>query len=254
MDDSPLTQLLQRLVNVPVPARKPSLGERLTNYAMGGKAQVPVPPPMPTVRRIQTPPPFSAPAQAADQVEQTPSGFKDIGQLIDSLPEMGSGYHGMPVPEKKPIKSMNDLLNKISYVESSNNPNAKSKTSSARGLFQITKGTWDGLVNKYGKEYGIDQEDWMDPGAQRLMASMLLQDNKAHLEKSLDRDVLPEELYVAHFMGPAGAAQLMKSLDSQIPAYKLFPDAAKANRSLFFADNKPRTPKELYNVLINKVR
>jgi hypothetical protein len=55
-------------------------------------------------------------------------------------------------------------------VESSLDPNAGAKTSSAKGLFQITKPTWNELVSKHGARYGIPGgADIHDPYYNSLM-------------------------------------------------------------------------------------
>ena len=43
-------------------------------------------------------------------------------------------------------------------VESSLNPNAKAKTSSAAGLFQFIESTWEGMVERHGAKVGLGKE------------------------------------------------------------------------------------------------
>lgn len=145
-----------------------------------------------------------------------------------------------------------NLLHAIAATESSLNPEAKAKTSSASGLFQITKPTFRRLVEKYGKQYGITMRDVMNPDANAIMAAHLTAENSDSLGKALGREITPGESYIAHFLGARGAAMLLKA-DPNKPAYKLFPQAAKANRSLFFDERRPRTVGELAYNLESKV-
>lgn len=145
-----------------------------------------------------------------------------------------------------------DLLQAIAETESSLNPQAKASTSSASGLFQITKDTWRNLVAKYGKETGIAMKDIMNPRANAIMAAYLTKENADKVSKALGRGITAGESYIAHFMGAAGATKLLQADDNKL-AWKLFPQAAKANKSIFFAGKTPRTVGELKSILANKV-
>jgi len=159
---------------------------------------------------------------------------------------------GQPKESRNHDTTNQNLLNKIAKVESGGNPNARSNTSSASGLFQFTDSTWKEMVNKHGKEYGITNRDKNDPEAQKIMAQKLLDDNKKYLTKALERNPSNGELYLAHFMGAGGAAKLISSNPSQVAA-RIFPKEAKANKAIFFSGNRPRTTKEVYNLITTKV-
>jgi hypothetical protein len=145
------------------------------------------------------------------------------------------------------------LLQAVAKTESALNPDAQSKTSTASGLFQITAPTWKRLVSKYGAEHGIKASDINDPEANAIMASYLTRDNAEGLAKNLGREVTPEESYTAHFMGLSGATKLLKADDNENAA-KLFPQAAKANKFIFFAKGKPLTVAELKSKLAAKIQ
>lgn len=145
-----------------------------------------------------------------------------------------------------------DILSKISRVESNNNPNARSRNSSASGLFQFTNSTWKDLVKKYGSEYNISFNDKNDPKAQTILARKLLEDNKSFLEKELNRNPTDGELYLAHFLGANGAKKLINSDPNQL-AVRIFPKEASANRTIFFKGSKPRTVEEVYDLITSKI-
>lgn len=141
-------------------------------------------------------------------------------------------------------------------LESSLNPNAKAGTSSAAGLYQFTGGTWLTTLDRHGADHGYG---WAgaaiergkvadpamrsqvmalryDPDASALMAAELASDNRDVLVGVLGREPDPSELYLAHFLGAAGASKFLTALQSDPgqSAAALFPQAAEANRGIFY--------------------
>ncbi len=175
-----------------------------------------------------------------------------------------------------------NYLLKTAMRESSLNCNAKSNTSSACGLFQFTEQSWLGTMKQDGADLGLGQyADAIsqnasgryvvtDPAARReilalrkdpevsaLMAGAYTSDSRDRLEGSLGRSVNGGELYIAHFLGAGGATKLISSAQDMpnAPADALFPAAAAANRSIFYArDGSPRTVSDVYNNLVSKHR
>lgn len=145
-----------------------------------------------------------------------------------------------------------NLLHTIAAAESNLNPLAKNPNSSAKGLFQMTQGTWKQMVNKYGDQFGIGYKDINDPQANATMAAMLTQDNAARMQNKLGRAPTTGEIYLAHFMGVPGAVKLMQNPDAK--AASLFPAAAKANRSLFFDGSTAKTAATVYHEITGKVQ
>ena len=72
--------------------------------------------------------------------------------------------------------------------------------------------------------------------------------NAAYLRGRVGREPGAGDLYAAHFLGPAGAGKLMEAMDSRpgASAVSLFPEAAAANRSIFYRQGRPATVAELY--------
>ena len=154
------------------------------------------------------------------------------------------------------------LLLKTAKRESALNPNAKAPTSSAAGLFQFIEQTWLGTLKRHGAKHGLSGAAAaitqtssgrysvndpqarasilglrFDPQASATMAAELTAGNAAYLRGRLGRDPTGGELYAAHFLGPAGAAQLIQAAEKSpnITGASLFPQAAQSNRSIFFA-------------------
>lgn len=157
--------------------------------------------------------------------------------------------------------------------ESGFNPGAKARTSSASGLFQFVDQTWLATLKKHGSKYGyaryadlisqgadgryrVEGDEArkavlglkMDPHAASLMAGELASDHASYLRGRVGRTPTSGELYAAHFLGPQGSARLIQAatVSPTANAAAMFPEAAQANRSIFYRDGRPTTVGELY--------
>ena len=132
--------------------------------------------------------------------------------------------------------------------------------------------TWRATVKQHGAEHGYGQYAdlihrggdgrWrvegsarnvvldlrFDPQAASTMAAELTASNAAYLRGRTGREPGAGDLYAAHFLGPGGAAQLMEAMASRpgTSAVALFPQAAAANRSIFYRDGRPATVAEVH--------
>lgn len=173
-----------------------------------------------------------------------------------------------------------DYLLKTAMRESSLDCDAKSKTSSACGLFQFTEQSWLGTLKKHGAELGLGAQAEAisqtakgrytvanaaqrteilalreDPHVSALMAGAYTQDSAEILESRIGREASEGELYIAHFLGAGGASKLIAAAEDtpNARADTLFPAAAAANRSIFYAkDGSPRTAAEVHANLVAK--
>lgn len=169
-----------------------------------------------------------------------------------------------------------DFLMRTARRESGYNPLAHAPTSSAAGLFQFVEQTWLGVMKRHGAAHGyaryadlIQQTGdgryavagegarkavmdlRFDPGASATMAGELAGEHAAYLRGRTGREPTGGELYAAHFLGPQGSAKLIDALQ-RAPgsrAADLFPDAADANRGVFYRNGQPRTVAEVYGDL-----
>jgi hypothetical protein len=170
-----------------------------------------------------------------------------------------------------------DYLLETAVRESALDPRAKAPTSSARGLFQFIESTWLATVKQEGAKFGLAREAAAiersadgsyfvrdrgaraqilklreNPEVASLMAGALAARNAAELAPTLGREPTSGELYAAHFLGAGGARRLiaLKGAHPNAPADAAFPEAARANRPIFYrADGSPRTTQEVYAVL-----
>lgn len=138
-------------------------------------------------------------------------------------------------------------------IESDFRPKVGAGTSSATGLFQFIKSTWNDMLRKYGAKYGIPMDTPpTDARANALMGAEFLRENRDGLSKFLGREPTDVDLYAAHFMGLGGARKFM-SMNGNAIAAQAMPDAARANEPIFYANGKARTRDEVMEELNRRV-
>lgn len=173
-----------------------------------------------------------------------------------------------------------DYLVKTAQRESSFNPVAKARTSSATGLFQFIESTWLETLKEAGPQHGLGKYSdaiertrggkyrvsdpamrqeildlRKDPEVSSLMAGALTQKNAAHLTNKLGRNPTEGELYMAHFLGATGASRLISAAESNGDARAdgMFSAQARANKAIFYNRNgSARSMAEVYDVIVSK--
>lgn len=155
--------------------------------------------------------------------------------------------------------------------ESSFTPDIKASTSSAQGLFQFIERTWLEVVRDFGPKYGMEfaaasvtsvngqltvanesDREWIlglrtNPYLSAVMAAEMLKRDKAKIERRIGRELDRSELYLMHFLGAESAGKLLELVGAKPKqsAPKVFPAAAKANKTLFFAQAKKKKVRHL---------
>jgi hypothetical protein len=205
--------------------------------------------------------------------------------LFTSLPASEGAGAGSDSPVTSAIKDAAgrtgvsfDYLIKTAERESRLDPQAKAPTSSASGLFQFLEQTWLGLVRSDGARLGmagaanavVAVRDGRltisdpqlkarvlalrdDPKVASTAAGVFTARNREALTGTLGRPPSEGELYIAHFLGAGGAAQLVKLAEIKpgANAASYFGEAASANRGIFYErSGRPRTAAEVYHALI----
>lgn len=197
---------------------------------------------------------FSALRQRANEIRKQQEAERPTRQSKQRTAADRSGVRDIIRDAAEVVGEDDDLAIRIASAESSLKPGAKAKTSSATGLFQITQGTWNALVRKYGKQLGVGYADRDDPRANSLMGMVLTKENRANLRGGLGREPTDGEVYAAHFMGAGSAKKLIKNRNSGSSAVRAFPKAAKSNPNIFYdKDGRERSIAEVYQLLERKV-
>lgn len=193
---------------------------------------------------------------------ETPSANPVVNAIREGAEKTGAGF---------------DYLLKTAQRESALDPEVKAKTSSATGLFQFIEQTWLAMVKQEGPKQGLgnlasaistDESGRLsvsdaaarekilqlrnDPQVASVMAGALTQKNREQLTSTLGRQPQAGELYMAHVLGARGASDLIRTAEADPTriAARDFPDAAAANRGIFFDKaGRARSAQEVYGVL-----
>lgn len=206
---------------------------------------------------------------------------------------MNTSYHSLsnqriPAPVAQAVQSASTrtgidfgYLMDVARVESNYDSDAQASTSSARGLFQFTNQTWLSTINRHGATHGLawaadavgrdsngrfavrdpalkDQIMSLrdDPAVASSMAAALTSDNRAYLEPRIGRPAESVDLYLAHFLGSAGAVNFLSAMaaDPDQAGAPLMPDAAAANTSIFYGkDGRMRSLTEIRDLFRSKL-
>ncbi|HEY4774120.1 MAG TPA: transglycosylase SLT domain-containing protein [Xanthobacteraceae bacterium] len=194
--------------------------------------------------------------------------------------ESGSGVVGAIRTAARATGTSFEYLLATARAESGLKPRASAATSSARGLFQFIERTWLATFKQAGPSLGYARYadaivsspsghyQVADPALRRAilalrddaqvsaaMAGALTRDNAGRLSQRLGRSPSESELYMAHFLGASGAARLISfaAASPDLPAAKVFPAAARANRGIFYdGQGRPRQVSEVYGVLAGR--
>ncbi len=177
-------------------------------------------------------------------------------------------------------------LDRLIVQESGGDPNARAPTSSATGHAQFIDSTWLGMVKRYGGRYGagdlaqrivqtrgggfrVDDANTRrqildmrtDPAWAAIMAGHFARENESTLRAQLRRPIREGEVYLAHFLGAEQAAALLRAADQdrdtrgRRPATQFVtPQAAEANRSIFYEGRRARTANEVVTLQTRKFR
>ncbi|NHF73848.1 peptidoglycan DD-metalloendopeptidase family protein [Paracoccus xiamenensis] len=108
------------------------------------------------------------------------------------------------------------LIGRIIQVESAGNARARNPLSTASGLGQFIESTWLRMIRSYRPDLLASMsraevlELRFNPDLSREMVRRLAQENEAYL-RARGHDITAGRLYLAHFLGPAGADQALRA-------------------------------------------
>ena len=158
---------------------------------------------------------------------------------------------------------------------------ARAQTSSATGLFQFIDSTWLAMVRDHGAKYGLAQyanaiqgasgsparvadpamrQQILDlrynPDVSAAMAAEYAASNKATLERNLGRSAGAADLYMAHFLGAAGASRFLATMASSpnAAAADVAPAAAASNTNVFYdRSGRALSVREVYDRMAQRI-
>lgn len=177
----------------------------------------------------------------------SPTEKEGLKRKTDEMFKLTFGQREIEEIEKDPSKiagarqrlgigggAVDQFVDRIIGVESGGRADAKNPNSSATGAGQFISSTWLGMVRKYrpdlmnGRTNGEVLALRNDYALSREMTRLYAQEN-ANFLAAQGLAQTPGNIYLAHFLGPRGAAQVLKagpgaSIESIVGA-----DAVKAN-------------------------
>jgi hypothetical protein len=130
--------------------------------------------------------------------------------------------------------SSDQIDNRIIQIESGGNPLARSRSSSAFGLSQAVSGTWLQVMRQAHPEFASMPDDQVlalraDPGLSREFVGLYRQQNASYLQ-SKGVEATPGNIYLAHFLGPAGAAAIANA-SPNMPASMVLANTVGASQA-----------------------
>lgn len=193
-----------------------------------------------------------------------PAVFKGASNEVRNAVQLASAETGV---------SFSYLMAKAA-VESGYRTDVKAPTSSATGLFQFIERTWLTMVKEHGAKHGLEDHAAKleagpvdgrtrreilklreDPTLSALMAAEYARENKAELQRSLGGEIGDTELYLAHFLGAGGARKFLSAMrrDPGASAAAIMPEAAAANRNVFYDKGGARSLAQVYEAFAGKL-
>ena len=198
-------------------------------------------------------------------LDKTGKGGDELSELVASRvreiverktkptePESLGKQESTEMPEVS--SDLKKYLQATALIESGGNAKAKAGTSSAGGMFQFIDSTWKQTTKQMGKNYTL--QDKYDPAKATEVMEFFTKQQKAQLEKSTGQKANNTDLYMAHFLGAGGAGKFINAMkkDSSISAASLDPNAARANKNIYYTkDGRERSLAEVYKLMGQKM-
>lgn len=150
---------------------------------------------------------------------------------------LGMAFDTQSSAELMTSSGMSGLVDKIVGVESGGNASAKNPNSSATGLGQFISSTWLAMFKKYFPDRAATLSESAilelrkESAISRKMVELYAMEN-AKVLQSAGVAVNEASVYLAHFLGPRGAAGVMAAAASTPVSDILGADQIAANRSI----------------------
>lgn len=160
----------------------------------------------------------------------------DVDAINTALAGSAGGPIAAPEP-RKPTASVStdipdDYWPMLSKIESANRPYVKASTSSASGLYQFIKSTWEGEGGKWGGDLAKAFGGLMPSTEEQLSRAKTFTAKNAAYLRSKGLPINRASLYASHFFGPVTAAKVIGADVNARADHIAGPAATKANRSI----------------------
>ncbi|PTX49060.1 tail length tape measure protein [Gemmobacter caeni] len=155
---------------------------------------------------------------------------------------LGMAFDTQASAELMTSSGMSGLVDKIVGVESGGNASAKNPQSTATGLGQFIASTWLDMFRRYFPDRAASMSEAAilelrkESAISRKMVELYAMEN-AKVLQSAGVAVNEASLYLAHFLGPRGAAGVMAASASTPVSSILGADQIAANRSILEGKN-----------------
>lgn len=141
------------------------------------------------------------------------------------------------LPPSRPLASVSttipdDYWPMLSKIESADRPYVKASTSSASGLYQFIKSTWEGEGGKWGADMSKAFGGLMPSTDEQLARARTFTAKNAAFLRSKGLPINRASLYASHFFGPVTAAKVIAADVNTRADHIAGPAATKANRSI----------------------
>lgn len=193
--------------------------------------------------------------RAAREFERKLEAYSDI----DNMP--ADGQFDMDSWTEQATGVSSEFLDDLIGHEASGNWKAEADTSTATGGGQFIQSTWMRLMRKHGPDLGLNpgmsRDDILALRTDRrwgtMMTAYYAMENRAVLEKKLDRPVTQKDAYLAHFLGSSAAAKAL-TMDQAANAAEAFPAAAEANPNVFYVRGNPEKPRTVGEMIARQTK
>ncbi|MDX6807164.1 hypothetical protein [Terrihabitans rhizophilus] len=145
-------------------------------------------------------------------------------QVAAAVLPTGGGARSNTLPQNG---SADPYFQNVAMAESGGDNAARNSRSSAAGKFQMTGGTWSGLMQNY-PQLGLTPDGRDDPAQQDVAMQALTSENIGAL-RNAGIDPTPGAKYAAHLLGGPTAPKVWQAPDNAPMSSLVSPEVIKAN-------------------------
>lgn len=222
-----------------------------------------VPPPtpeaVPKASESEGAPPKKEPEKQVPKAATKPSKAKPADTAIRWYNEGSFGVAGIPeaVSYASRLTGVNSsVLYAFAFKESRFGKIMSSRTTSARGVFQLLAATYEDIKTRYADKYPILKAGVHNLKASAVAAALMIRELSQSYRRRFKTTPSVTDLYVMYLLGPGKGLLFLKTMydKPRTLAVNLFESAARHNRSVFYdKEGSPRSLFQVYRYLHHEV-